>query len=134
MDPILYNAVSGGRANFKRQELIAHNLANTNTPGFKIDLYQAQTMYPDGGKGANGQSFTVQNDNAVDLTPGDLIATGRSLDVAVEGNGWLALRGEAGKEMYTKAGSLRLNTAGQLINSSGRTVVVGQYLYHLLNL
>ena len=52
MDPILYNAVNGGRADFERQGITANNLANINTPGFKADLYQAQSLYTTNGEGS----------------------------------------------------------------------------------
>lgn len=125
MDPILYNAAIGGRDNFKRQEIIANNLANVNTPGFRADLYQAQTMYVEVGEGLSsfGQSFTTQNPTAVDFTPGSLMSTGRDLDVAIDGNGWFAVRDSSGAEAYTKAGSLRVNANGQLVDLSGKSVM-----------
>lgn len=125
MDPILYTAVAGGRADFKRQELIANNLANVNTPGFKADLYQAQTMYMNDAQGTNnpnGQSFVVQTANGVDLSPGDIMTTGRDLDIAIDGNGWLAVRGPDG-EAYVRGGSLRLDVNGQLMTASGMPVL-----------
>lgn len=125
MDPILYSAVTGGRADFKRQELIANNLANVNTPGFKADLYQAQTMYMNNAQGINnpnGQSFVVQTANGIDLSPGDIMTTGRDLDVAIDGNGWMAVRGPNG-EAYARGGSLRLDVNGQLMTSSGMAVL-----------
>lgn len=125
MDPILYTAVTGGRADFKRQELIANNLANVNTPGFKADLYQAQTMYMNDAQGINnpnGQSFVVQTANGVDLSPGEIMTTGRDLDVAIDGNGWLAVRGPDG-EAYVRGGSLRLDVNGQLMTASGMPVL-----------
>lgn len=125
MDPILYHAATGGHSNFQRQEVIANNLANVNTPGFKTDLYQAQTMYVQDAMGSNsfGKSFTVQGASGVDYTPGELVATGRNLDVAVGGDGWFAVRDSSGKESYTKAGSLRVNTNGLLVTASGKTVM-----------
>lgn len=125
MDSVLYNAVNGGHTNFTRQEIIANNLANANTPGFRADLYQAQTMYVKGAEGARGfgQTFTVQSKNGVDLTPGDLMTTGRELDIAVDGNGWFAVSSGQGAESYTKAGSLRLDATGQLLTASGKSVI-----------
>lgn len=126
MEPILYNAITGGRTDFKRQELIANNLANINTPGFKADLYQAQTMYMDNTNGtnnSNGQSFVVQGPNGIDLSPGEIISTGRDLDVAIDGDGWMAVKDSQGREVYTRGGSLRLDVNGQLITSSGKAVL-----------
>lgn len=124
MDPILYNAISGGRADFKRQEITANNLANINTPGFKADLYHAQTMYM---KDANGistnHSYTVQQENGVDLRPGEIMTTGRDLDVAIDGDGWMAVKDNHGREAYTRGGSLRLDANGQLITAGGKAVI-----------
>lgn len=126
MEPILYNAISGGRSDFKRQEIIANNLANINTPGFKADLYQAQTMYmndANGNNNLNGQSFVIQNSNGVDTSPGEIITTGRDLDVAIDGDGWMAVQDSKGREAYTRGGSLRLDPNGLLITASGKLVL-----------
>ncbi len=123
MEPMLYNAVGGGKADFKRQEITANNLANINTPGFKADLYNAQTVYMDQRKGPSSQSFIMQQPNGVDLTPGEIIPTGRDLDVAIDGEGWIAVRDSQGKEAYTRSGSLRLDANGQLVTSSGKAVL-----------
>ncbi|HAZ7573409.1 flagellar basal-body rod protein FlgF [Legionella sp. PATHC032] len=126
MEPILYNAISGGRSDFKRQEIIANNLANINTPGFKADLYQAQTMYMNNANGNNQfnvHSFVTQNANGVDTSPGEIITTGRDLDVAIDGEGWMAVQDSQGREAYTRGGSLRLNPNGQLITASGKVVL-----------
>lgn len=125
MEPILYNAITGGKSDFKRQELIANNLANINTPGFKADLYQAQAMYMNGNdhSGSNGQSFIVQGPNGIDLTPGEIITTGRDLDIAIDGDGWMAVKDSQGREAYTRGGSLRLDVNGQLITAGGKAVL-----------
>jgi flagellar basal-body rod protein FlgF len=126
MDPILYSAITGGKSDFKRQELIANNLANINTPGFKADLYQAQAMYMNDANGnntVNGQSFVVQGPNGIDLTPGEIITTGRDLDIAIDGEGWMAVKDSQGREAYTRGGSLRLDVNGQLITAGGKAVL-----------
>ncbi|MCL5272771.1 MAG: flagellar basal-body rod protein FlgF [Gammaproteobacteria bacterium] len=126
MEPILYNAITGGKSDFKRQELIANNLANINTPGFKADLYQAQTMYMNDASGNNaskGQSFVVQGPNGIDVTPGEIITTGRDLDIAIDGEGWMAVKDRQGREAYTRGGSLRLDVNGQLITAGGKVVL-----------
>ncbi|HAU0180616.1 TPA: flagellar basal-body rod protein FlgF [Legionella pneumophila] len=126
MEPILYNSISGSRSDFKRQEIIANNLANINTPGFKADLYQAQTMYMNNANGMNqfsAHSFITQNANGIDTSPGEIITTGRDLDVAIDGDGWMAVQDSQGREAYTRGGSLRLNPNGQLITASGKVVL-----------
>jgi flagellar basal-body rod protein FlgF len=124
MEPILYNATGGGRSEFNKQAIIANNLANVNTPGFKADLYQAQTMYMgDTGNNASRHTFNVQAPNGIDLSPGEIIPTGRDLDVAVDGNGWIALKDAKGREVYTRGGSLRVGVNGLLTTPSGKAVL-----------
>lgn len=94
-----------------------------NTPGFKADLYQAQTLYANMGGSNDKTSFTIQNSNSLDLSPGDIITTGRNLDIAIEGNGWFAVSSTQGKEAYTKAGNLRLDANGMLTTASGHPVL-----------
>ena len=122
MEPILYNSTSGGRANFNKQAMIANNLANINTPGFKADLYQAQTMYTNNTNGTSS-SYNVQAPNGVDLSPGELITTGNNLDIAIDGNGWIALKDSQGREVYSRGGSLRVDINGQLTTSTGKAVL-----------
>lgn len=125
MDPILYSVVDGGSNDLIRQEVIANNLANLNTSGFKANLYEAQTWYQNSANGqnlTNGGTYIVQYPNGVDMSPGALITTGRPLDVAVSGNGWLAIQGPNG-EAYTKGGSLKIDANGQLMTASGQAVL-----------
>lgn len=126
MDPILYSAVDGGTNDLVRQDIIANNLANVNTPGFKADLYQAQVMYltdENGVPQSNGQSYIVEMPSTVDLTPGPIMTTGRPLDVAVSGKGFMAVQDANGNEFYTRSGSFQINADGQLLTESGLFVV-----------
>lgn len=126
MDPILYSAITGGRVDFKRQAITANNLANVNTPGFKADLFGAQTMQMQnlsGMRRISGQDFVVQTDNGIDLSPGEIQTTGRDLDIAISGNGWMAVKDSQGQEAYTRGGSLRLDANGQLVTASGKAVL-----------
>jgi flagellar basal-body rod protein FlgF len=125
MDSILYSAVDGGTNDLARQDIIANNLANINTPGFKADLYQAQTLYltdQNGMVNNNSQSFIVEMPSTVDTSPGEIVTTGRPLDVAVGGNGYLAIQGPNG-ESYTRGGSFHLDAEGQLLTASGYPVL-----------
>lgn len=125
MDPVLYSAVDGGTNDLVRQDVIANNLANLNTPGFKADLYQAQVMYLTNQNGQvdnNSQSYIVQLPSTINSSPGDLMTTGRPLDVAVSGNGYLAVQGASG-EVYTRGGSFHIDAEGQLLTPSGNPVL-----------
>ena len=125
MDPVLYSAVDGGTNDLVRQDLIANNLANLNTPGFKADLYQAQVMYLTDANGQitnSSQSYIVELPSTIDTTPGELMTTGRPLDVAVSGDGYLAVQGATG-EVYTRGGSFHTDSEGQLLTASGNAVL-----------
>lgn len=126
MEPILYGSISGGKSNFKRQEIAANNLANINTPGFRADLYQAKSMAmtdANGNKIGGSHTFVAQGQNAVDLRKGEIMTTGRDLDVAIDGEGWLAVDAGNGKEGYVRGGSLRLDATGQLTTAGGLPVL-----------
>ena len=125
MDPILYNAASGGRTGFDRQGVVANNLANVNTTGFRADVYQASTLYAttEDGSNTNGPAFAVQEPSGVDLSQGSIITTGRNLDVAMDSEGWLAVRDKQGKEAYTKAGNLHVDANGLLVTGAGNLVL-----------
>jgi flagellar basal-body rod protein FlgF len=126
MDPVLYSAVDGGTNDLVRQDIVANNLANVNTPGFKADLYQAQVMYLTDQNGVpqeNGQSYIVEMPSSIDTSPGPLITTGRPLDVAVSGTGYMAVQDPNGNEFYTRGGSFQIDAEGQLLNASGYAVV-----------
>jgi flagellar basal-body rod protein FlgF len=128
MDPVLYSAIDGGTNDLARQEVIANNLANLNTPGFKADLYQAQVMYmtdDNGQPDTRGQSYIVEMPSSIDLTPGSLMTTGRPLDVAVTGSGYMAVQDASGNEVYTRGGSFHTDASGQLLNAKGDFVIGG---------
>lgn len=174
----LYSAYLGMRARQHTLDVIANNIANASTAGFKADhlFYRSveaaeleaarraaaapantdsatstPSTTPPGqaanqtGSQANGQvSATTPTDPAangaevkpqdrvfgvltsgiMDLSPGSVRDTGRSLDVALDGNGFLAVQTPRG-ERYTRAGSLTLDANGQLVTQSGE-LVIGQ--------
>lgn len=118
MEPILYRTMGGGQLDFNRQAVIANNLANVNTIGFKADIFQAATQYM-----TNNEPVSVQEDNATDFSHGELRTTGRDLDIAVNGDGWIAIENGKGKEAYTRAGNFNINKNGMLVTASGKPVL-----------
>ncbi|KTC77967.1 flagellar basal-body rod protein FlgF [Legionella brunensis] len=122
MEPVLYNAMSGSKTDFHKQNINTNNLANINTPGFKADIFQAQSMYVTGAA-ETSEAFVVQTENATDFTDGSLITTGRDLDVAVQGDGWFAVQDSQGKEAYTRGGDFHLTENGMLVTASNRPVL-----------
>lgn len=122
MDPVLYNAMNGSQVNFDRQTINANNLANSNTPGFKEDLSNSQSLFITGSVAA-AEALVVEQSNNTDFSDGPLMTTGRDLDVAVQGHGWFAVQDANGKEAYTRAGQFHINENGMLLTASDRPVL-----------
>ncbi|EIC29551.1 flagellar basal-body rod protein FlgF [Methylomicrobium album] len=122
MDKSLYIAMSGAKQTLLAQTANANNLANTQTSGFKADLEQFRSM-PVFGAGYPTRVYAMTERPATDLSIGALQTTGRELDVAIEGDGWLAVRTADGKEAYTRAGDLRITPEGLLQNGAGLQIL-----------
>jgi flagellar basal-body rod protein FlgF len=122
MDKSLYIAMSGAKETLLAQTTNANNLANAQTSGFKTDLEQFRSM-PVYGTGHPTRVYAMTERPGTDLSPGAMQQTGRDLDVAIEGEGWLAVQAPDGKEAYTRAGDLRLTPEGILQTGAGLKVM-----------
>jgi flagellar basal-body rod protein FlgF len=122
MDRMLYLAASGAKQNLLAQTANSHNLANVNTVGFREDLLVFQQSRVEG-PGLSSRSYTQARGPGVDFSPGAVISTGRDLDIAINGDGWLAVQAPDGTEAYTRAGDLRVDSAGQLVTGAGHPVL-----------
>jgi flagellar basal-body rod protein FlgG len=129
MDRGLYIAASGMLAEIVRQEQIANELANSTTPGYKADR-SAQSGFGDlllsntrNGRSIGRVGLGVQVDEIrTDLTPGPLHETGDPLDLAIEGEGYFAVRTPAGVR-YTRNGQFGSSAAGTLTDAFGNEVL-----------
>jgi flagellar basal-body rod protein FlgF len=122
MDRMIYLSMSGAKATLQRQDSLANNLANASTTGFRAEL-QAFRAVPVRGDGATTRVYALESTIGYNNASGPVQATGRSLDVAMTGNAWLAVQGLDGTEAYTRAGALQTNAEGQLVTISGLPVV-----------
>ena len=122
MDRMLYIAMSGARETMLAQAANTNNLANASTTGFKADLTQARSM-PMFGPGMPTRVYAMTERPAIDLKPGTEHTTGRDLDIAVRGQGWIAVQTPNGGEAYTRAGNLRLTSTGMLTTATGLPVL-----------
>jgi flagellar basal-body rod protein FlgF len=122
MDRLIYLSMSGAKASMQRQDVLANNLANVSTTGFRAEL-QAFRAVPVRGDGASTRVYALESTIGYNAEPGPVQTTGRSMDVAMKGNAWLAVQGLDGTEAYTRAGSLQTNAEGQLVTLSGLPVV-----------
>lgn len=122
MDRLLYVAMSGAKEIVSMQAVQANNLANANTTGFRQDLHDFMSL-PVSGPGYDTRIYAGAEMAESDFTPGALVRTGRSLDVAVAGRGWLAVQAPDGGEAYTRAGDLKIDSNGVLTTGTGLPVL-----------
>lgn len=133
MDPALRAAASGMMAQQTRTEIIAHNLANVNTPGFKRSRAHFEDLLY---QTVQGQQVLGQNDSqtapAIQVGRGTRLAavqrlheqgpieqSGRNLDVAIEGDGFFQVQLPNGDLAYTRDGSLQISDQGMLVTNAG---------------
>jgi len=121
MDRMLYVAMSGAKETLMAQATTSNNLANANTTGFLADLQQFRSM-PVFGDGYPTRVYALSERPATDLTSGSIVQTGRELDVAVSGQGWIAVQSPDGGEAYTRRGDLKLDANGLLTTGNGLPV------------
>ncbi|MBK9364194.1 MAG: flagellar basal-body rod protein FlgF [Rubrivivax sp.] len=122
MDRLIYLSMSGAKATLQRQDVLAHNLANASTNGFRAEMAAFRAV-PVRGDGASTRAFALESTIGHDMRGGPLQTTGRELDVAMKGNAWLAVQGLDGTEAYTRAGALDVDAEGQLVTAGGRLVL-----------
>jgi flagellar basal-body rod protein FlgF len=122
MDRLIYLSMSGAKATLQRQDVLAHNLANASTNGFRAEMAAFRAV-PVRGDGASTREFALESTIGHDMRGGPLQTTGRELDVAMKGNAWLAVQGPDGTEAYTRAGALDVDAEGQLVTAGGRLVL-----------
>jgi flagellar basal-body rod protein FlgF len=122
MDRALFVAMSGAKQILQAQTSNANNLANVNTTGFRADLEQFRSQ-PVFGPGYPSRVYAMLERPGVDFSSGMMQNTGRDLDVAVDGDGWIAVKAADGKEAYTRAGDLHITPQGQLLNGEGLPVL-----------
>ncbi len=122
MDRMLYVAMSGAKQTALAQAVNSNNLANANTTGFREDLATFRSM-PVFGPGSPTRVYAMTENPGVNLESGAIQATGRDLDMAIQGNGWLAVQAPDGQEAYTRAGNLRIESGGLLVTGSGYPVM-----------
>lgn len=122
MDRLLYIAMNGAKHSLLNQAVTANNLANISTNGYKAqeNAFRALPVF---GPGAATRTFSVESTPSVDFSVGAIRTTGRPLDVAINGSGWIAVQDVAGQEAYTRNGSLQVGINGQLVTSNGMPVL-----------
>ena len=122
MDKSLYVAMTGAKDILDAQAVNNFNLANASTTGFKADLaaFQSQAVT---GSGYASRVYATESSTGWDQSQGSLTTTGRPLDVAVQGAGFIAVQGPNGEEAYTRNGDLHVTPDGLLVTSTGQMVL-----------
>src|SRR5688572_19966488 len=100
MDKMVYVAMTGAKQIMQAQAVNNHNIANVSTDGFRADLHRFSTM-PVYGDGYATRANAVTESLGFDTGTGTLLTTGRDLDIAIQGKGWIAVQAENGTEAYT---------------------------------
>jgi len=121
MDRMLYVAMTGAKHTFGRQEIIAHNLANVSTPGYRAQE-SAFRVVPLVGPGNPTRAFVLDSTPHADFTQGNIEQTGNNLDIALRGPGFFAVQTKDGSEAFTRNGGLTLSLDGVLQTRAGLPV------------
>lgn len=126
MDRFLFISMTGAKEIMNAQSLNANNLANANTTGFRSD-FQAMVHRQLHGPGVENTRVYSQTEGlGTNFAQGAFVGTGRPLDVAIRGEGWIAAQAPDGTEVYTRAGNLRKDSNGMLMTATGLPVLGNQ--------
>ncbi|MBO9516547.1 MAG: flagellar basal body rod protein FlgF [Porphyrobacter sp.] len=124
MDRLIYTALSGMQSSMNRQRVIASNMANAQTIGFRAEIMDQRPMTLKG-EGLEARSVQEALVRSADMSGGEVLETGRGLDLSIEGNALMAVQASDGSEAYTRRGDLSISASGLLVNGEG-TPVLGE--------
>ncbi len=122
MDHMIYTAMTGAKHILEQQATTSHNLANVNSTGFRaqVDAFRAVPVVSDA---LPTKTFVVDSTIGANFQPGIIQQTSRSLDVAIQNEGWLVVQRDNGSEGYTRNGSLKVSENGVLQTENGKTIM-----------
>lgn len=121
MDRMIYVAMTGAKQVMEQQANTAHNLANLGTTGFRAQLDSFRAV-PVEGPSLATRAFVLDATTGSDFSQGVVQQTGNALDVAIKGEGWIALQAADGSEVYSRAGNLGVSDGGVLLGQGGLAV------------
>ncbi len=122
MDRLIWTAVSGMNASMARERMIANNMANAQTPGFRAEVMAATPTTLEG-PSLEVRALSSAAVYGAQMDPGALVESGRALDVAVNGEALIAVQASDGSEAYTRRGDLTVSPAGVITNGDGAPVL-----------
>ncbi len=115
----------------RRQDIIAANLANVSTPGYRRRVETLETMGSNNANSVPGNGSLPRFSLAVDFTPGDITNTGSKMDIALidpvgsKGTTFIAVTAPDGRTLYTRNGRFAMDSQGKLIHASSGFPVAG---------
>ena len=122
MDRLIYTALSGLQASMHQQRVTASNMANAQTIGFRAEIMDSRAVTT---RGETPEVRAMQRAavRSADMAAGEIVPTGRALDIAVEGDALIAVQAADGSESYTRRGDLSVTAEGLLVNGEGALVL-----------
>jgi flagellar basal-body rod protein FlgG len=117
----IYIAASGAILKQAELDVATQNLANANTTAYKKDIisFKEYLFQTEAGTAPDGRAMSDYSDFKTDFTNGTIVQTGNTLDIAIDGNGLIALEGD----LYTRRGDLKKNREGYLTTFDGKKVM-----------
>ncbi|AKM06187.1 flagellar basal body rod protein FlgF [Pelagerythrobacter marensis] len=122
MDRLIYTALSGMNASMERQRVIASNMANAQTVGFRAELIDQRPVTIDG-ETLNVRAMQRAEVRGATMTAGEMVRTGQELDLFIQGDAMMAVQAMDGSEAYTRRADLSISPTGALVNGEGRPVL-----------
>jgi flagellar basal-body rod protein FlgF len=123
MDQLIYTSLSAMRALMQKQTITANNLANVNTVGFRGDMTNAEAVYMPSSGGISARAQASDSKDSANMDAGANVATGRDLDVSMDGDALLGVQATDGTEAYTRRGDLQVADSGLLVTGDGLPVM-----------
>lgn len=122
MDRLIYTALTGMNGSMERQRVIASNMANAHTIGFRAEMIDQRpfTIEGDGLEVRAPQQAAVRG---AKMEAGEFVRTGNDMDIAINGDALMAVQASDGTEAYTRRGDLSISPTGALVNGEGRPVI-----------
>ena len=122
MDEMIYLAMTGAKQTEYAQAINSNNLANVSTTGFRADLHSFSSV-PIEGPGVESRVNAVVEAYGTSFSQGPIMPTGQDLDIAISGDGLIAVQSADGSEAYTRAGDLKIGSGGLLTTGAGHLVL-----------
>lgn len=120
MDRVMYLAAHRANQIMQAQRVNSNNLSNISTTAFRADL---MVYVSDEASRSDTRIYSTIKEAAVNFDKGALKSTGRQLDLAINGDGWIAVQSLSGVETYTRDGNFHISSTGTLMTSTGEPVL-----------